>query len=185
MTTTELIERIKGADDKARGEAWQSAGPLGAPAVQPLSQVAASGEMEVARSAKRAIWKIVRHAGRPGADKERKAVAAELLPLIGAGDPNVRREYVWMLSEIGDEKAVEPLAALLNVLDLREDARAALQRIPGRQSLSALKAALKTAPESYRPAIAVSLRARGETVRDYPSEKLVPTKKTAVKQPTV
>jgi HEAT repeat protein len=185
MTTNEMIERIKGSDDKARGDAWQRAGMLGAAAVKPLSDVASSSEMEVARSAKRALWKIVRHAGRPSADVERKAVVAELLPLLAPGDPNVRREYVWMLSEIGDDSAVQPLAALLAVQDLREDARAALQRIPGKASLAVLKAALKTVPEEYRPAIAVSLRVRGESVRSYPSEKLVPRKSTAVKQPAV
>lgn len=174
---SDLIEKIQSTDDKIRGPAWQSAAPLGAPAVKPLAQVAlTSPEMEVARAAKRALWKIVRQAGRPGADKERKAVEAELIPLLAAGEPNVRREFVWMLSEIGGDPAVKPLAALLTDKDLREDARAALQRIPGGQSLAALKSALKTAPVDYRPAIAVSLRVRGVQVKEYPDQKLVPTR---------
>jgi len=173
----DLIEKIKSPDDKVRGPAWQSAAPLGAPAVKPLAEVAlTSTEMEVARAAKRALWKIVRQAGRPGADKERKAVEAELVPLLTAGEPNVRREFVWMLSEIGGDASVQPLAALLADKDLREDARAALQRIPGGKSLSALKSALKTAPVDYRPAIAVSLRVRGVKVKEYPDQKLVPTR---------
>lgn len=174
---SDLIEKIQSTDDKIRGPAWQSAAPLGAPAVKPLAQVAlTSPEMEVARAAKRALWKIVRQAGRPGADKERKAVEAELIPLLTAGEPNVRREFVWMLSEIGGDPAVKPLAALLADKDLREDARAALQRIPGRPSLAALKSALETAPVDYRPAIAVSLRVRGVKVKEYPDQKLVPTR---------
>jgi HEAT repeat protein len=132
--------------------------------------------MEVTRAAKRAMWKIVRHASRPKADKEQAAVEAALIPLLATGEPNVRREFVWMLSEVGGNDSVAPLAALLADKDLREDARAALQRIPGRKSLTALKSALKTAPEDYRPAIAVSLRARGEKVKEYPSQKLVPTR---------
>jgi HEAT repeat protein len=174
---SDLIEKIQNTDDKVRGPAWQSAAPLGAPAVKPLAQVAlTSPEMEVARAAKRALWTIVRQAGRPGADKERKAVEAELIPLLTAGEPNVRREFVWMLSEIGGDPSVKPLAALLADKDLREDARAALQRIPGRPSLAALKSALETAPVDYRPAIAVSLRVRGVQVKDYPDQKLVPTR---------
>jgi len=173
----DLIEKIKSPDDKVRGPAWQSAAPLGAPAVRPLAEVAlASPEMEVSRAAKRALWKIVRQAGRPGADKERKAVEAELIPLLTTGEPNVRRDFVWMLSEIGGDVSVKPLAALLADKDLREDARAALQRIPGRQSLAALKSALETAPVDYRPAIAVSLRVRGVKVKGYPDQKLVPTR---------
>lgn len=178
---TELVEKIKSPDDAVRGPAWQQAGPLGAPAVKPLAEVATHQNFEVARAAKRALWKIVRHVGRPGADPERQAVVAQLIPLIAQGDPNVRREYVWMLSEIGDDQAVEPLAALCVDKDLREDARAALQRIPGDKSLAALKSALATAPEDYKPALAVSLRVRGVQVPGYPSQKLVPTKKTDVK----
>jgi HEAT repeat protein len=173
----DLIEKIKSPDDKVRGPAWQSAASCGPAAVKPLAEVALnSPEMEVARAAKRALWKIVRQAGRPGADEERKAVEAELIPWLTTGEPNVRRDFVWMLSEIGGDPSVKPLAALLADKDLREDARAALQRIPGRQSLAALKSALETAPADYRPAIAVSLRVRGVKVKDYPDQKLVPTR---------
>jgi HEAT repeat protein len=173
----DFIEKIKSKDDKVRGPAWQGAAPYGAPAIKPLANVALTEtDFEVVRSAKRAMWKIVRHVSRPKADKERQAVEAELIPLIAQGEPNVRRDFVWMLSEIGGDDSVAPLAALLEDKDLREDARAALQRIPGAKSLNALKAALKTAPVDYRPAIAVSLRVRGETVKEYPSQKLVPTR---------
>jgi HEAT repeat protein len=178
---TEIIEKIKNPDDAIRGPAWQQAGPFGAPAVKPLAEITTHQNFEVARAAKRALWKIVRQAGRPGADKDRQAVAAELIPLLAQGDPNARREFVWMLSEIGDDTAVDPIAALLAEKDLREDARAALQRIPGDKSLAALQSALTTAPGDYKPAIAVSLRVRGVQVVGYPSEKLVPTKKTNVK----
>jgi HEAT repeat protein len=182
-SVNELIARIKDKDDKVRGPAWQGAGTAGAPAVQPLAAVTADPDFEIARAAKRALWQIVRHAGRPGADTEARAVVAELLPLLTQGDSNLRREYVWMLSEIGGDESVGPLSALLAGKELREDARAALQRIPGRKSLDALKAALKTAPEDYRPAIAVSLRARGEKVTGYPSRKLVPTRPKGGKPP--
>jgi hypothetical protein len=128
-------------------------------------------EFEIARSAKRAAWKIVRHAGRKGADTERAAVEAELLPLVKHEDAAVRREVLWMLSEIGGNDSVEAIAAGV----------AALERIPGRKSLQALKKALETAPEDYRPAIAQSLRVRGEKVKGYPSQKLVPTRGTTVK----
>jgi hypothetical protein len=174
----DLIAKIRSADDKVRGPAWQGAAALGAPAVKALAEVAYDPDFEIARAAKRALWKIVRHAGRPNADAERRVVVAELLPLLAKGDANVRREFVWMLSEIGGDESVDPLVTLLAEKDLREDARAALQRIPGKKSLAALKTALKTVPEDYRPAVAVSLRARGEKVSGYPSQKLLPTRRS-------
>lgn len=177
---SDFLAKIKSPDDTVRGPAWQGAARYGAAAVQPLAAVAFDADFEVARAARRALWKIVRHAGRPRADAERRAVVAELLPLLGKGNPNVRREFVWMLSEIGGDEAVEPLVTLLAEKELREDARAALQRIPGRKSLAALKTALRTALEDYRPAVAVSLRARGEKVSGYPSQKLVPTRRSGL-----
>lgn len=138
-------------------------------------------EMEPARAARRALWKIVRHAGRPGAGAERRAVVAELLGLLGQGHNAVRRETIWMLSEIGGDEAVPSLASLLSNRELREDARAALQRIPGEKSLAALKSALATVSADFRPAIAVSLRVRGQPVRGEKDLKLVPTRPTRVK----
>ena len=172
----DLIAKLRDKDDKVRGPAWQNAGSLGAPAVKPLANVMSDADIEVARAAKRGLWKIVRYAGRPGADSERKAVAKELIGLLDAQPTPVRREAIWMLSEIGDSEAVKPIAALFNDREAREDARAALERIPGRESLSALQAGLASVPEEFKPAIANSLRVRGVKVSGYPSQKLVPTR---------
>ena len=177
-----LIAKIKDKSDKVRAEAWLSAGEVGAPAVKPLAAVMIDKELEVARAAKRGLWKIVRHAGRPGAGDEKSAVTAELVALLGDSQPaSVRREVLWMLSEIARTKSIKPIAALLSNKELREDARMVLQRIPGRRSLAALKAGLKAAPEDFKLNIAQSLRKRGVKVRGLPCVKLVPTKKTSVK----
>jgi len=179
---SELIGKIKDSDAEVRTKAWLGAGEVGAAAVGALAEVMTDEDLEVARAAKRALWKIVRHTGRPGADKEKNGVAGKLVGLLG-GDTavSVRREVLWMLSEIGDKQAIEPIAELLGHKELREDARMVLERIPGRQSVSALKAGFKAAPEEFKPNIAQSLRKRGSKVRGYECVKLVPTKKTTVK----
>lgn len=182
MTTRELIERLKNPDDAVRGPAWQQAGPMGASSVNALAELMASSDLECARAATRALWSIVRYAGRPGAAKEAARVSNELALLIADGGAGIRREFLWMLSEIGDGDVVHVITALLSEPDLREGARAALQRIPSRKALDALKTGLASAPEDYKPAIAVSLRARGETIREHPNNKLVPSKQTEVKQ---
>jgi len=177
-----LIARIKDKSDKVRAEAWLSAGKVGAPAVKPLAAVMTDKELEVARAAKRGLWKIVRYVGRPGAGDEKNAVAAELIALLSGNQPTpVRREVLWMLSEIGQDKSVEAIAALLSNRELREDARMVLQRIPGRRSIAALRAGLKAASRDFKINIAQSLRQRGVRVRGLPCVKLVPTKKTNVK----
>lgn len=176
----ELLAKIQSPDDTIRGPAWQNAGPVGAPAVMPLGEVMTHADFEIARSAKRAIERIVRHAGRPGADAERRAVAAELVKLLRHAHPHVRRHALWMLSEIGEDEAVPPMSRLLEDPEVREDARCALERIPGRAASAALKKALASAPESFKYALAHSLRVRGEKVEGYPSQKRVPAKPTRV-----
>ena len=178
----ELITKLKDKNDKVRAEALLSAGQAGAPAVKPLAKVMADKDIEVSRAGKRALWKIVRHVGRPGADNEKRAVVAKLGELLGVGQPvSVRREVLWMLSEICGSESVDAIAALLPVEDLREDARMVLERIPGRESLDALKGELKVASNDFKLNIAQSLRKRGVRIRRLNCVKLVPSKQTNVK----
>ena len=159
-----------------------TAGTADAAAVKSLAAAMSDKEHEVARAGKRGLWKIVRHAGRPRARSEKKAVVALLIELLRDDQPvSVRREVLWMLSEIGGRESIEPIAAMLSNKELREDARMVLQRIPGKKSLAALKAGLKAAPDDFKLNIAQSLRQRGVKVPGLPCVKLVPTKKTSVK----
>ena len=75
---------------------------------------------------------------------------AALVPLTGHVSAAVRREVVWMLSEIGGNDAVEALEILLNDREVRDDARCALERIPGSKAVGVMKSALKTVPEDFR-----------------------------------
>jgi len=176
---SKLIAGIRDDNDKVRAEAWLSAGEVGAAAVKPLARVMSNKEFEVARAAKRGLWKVVRHVGRPGAGNERREVVGKLVELLGDEQSvPVRREVLWMLSEIGNRKSIKPIAALLSNRELREDARMVLQRIPSKSALAALRAGLKAAPEDFKLNIAQSLRQRGVKVSGLPCVKLVPTKKT-------
>lgn len=179
----DLIANLKSTEDAVRGPAWQGAGPAGAPAVKPLAALMTDADFEVCRAAKRALYQIVRHAGRPGAASEAKAVEAELIPLLKSDAVPVRREVLWMLSEIGGDDAVAPMAALLSDQEVREDSRCALMRLPGKKPAAALKAAFDSAPEDFKHALAEALRKLGEKVEGYPSQKLVPVKTTAVALP--
>ncbi len=178
----ELIAKIKDSDAEVRTKAWLSAGQVGAAAVEPLAKVMTDEDLEVARAAKRGLWKVVRDAGRPGRKGGKRAVVGKLNGLLGDDQPiAVRREVLWMLSEIGDAKSVKPIAALLSNKLLREDARMVLERIGDEKCIAALKAGLKAAPEDFKLNIAQSLRSLGQKVPGLACVKLVPTKKTNVK----
>jgi len=178
----ELIAGIRDASDKVRTQAWLNAGKAGPAAVKPLAEVMTDSDPEVARAATRALWQLARHAGRPGAAKEKRAVETELIGLLGDKNPlSVRREALWMLSEIAGTNSVEPVAGLLKNDELREDARMVLERIPAKSAVAALKAAFEAAPEDFKANIAQSLRKRGQEMAGYPCQKLVPKKKTDLK----
>jgi HEAT repeat protein len=176
----ELIARLKSAEDSVSAAACQSAWQYGATVVKPIVALMAGSDFELARKAKRALQWMVHHAGRPGASREARAIEEELVALLNNGPTQVRRDLVWVLSEIGSTRAIGPLAALLSDPDVREDARCALTRHPDRKAAAALKAAFGTAPEDFKYALAESLRERGQKVEGYPSRKLVPTAQTTV-----
>jgi hypothetical protein len=176
----EFITRIRSADASISGPAWQGAQSYGAAALGPLAGILDSADFEIARNAKRAMYKITRHAGRPGAENEAEAAESELIAALRHESATVRREVLWMLSEIGGDRAVEPMAALLTDEAAREDARAALMRLPGQRATAALSAAFRAAPEPFRYALADALRKRGAPVDGYPSQKLTPSRQTTV-----
>lgn len=131
--------------------------------------------------AKRTLWRTIRHAGRPGAEQEKASVVAALITLLKTGGAtDLQREIIWMLSEIGSDESVEPVAGQLANESLREDARMALERIPSTQAVILLKAALANAPLNFKSSLAQSLSNRGVAVDGFPCQKLVPTKKTTV-----
>ena len=186
LTVEQLIAKIKDSDPEVRAAAWLSAGKCGAAAVPALARVMTHEEMEVARAAKRGLWVVVRYVGRPGADDERKPVVDRLCKLLGEDQPvAVRREVLWMLSEIGGDEAVEAIRNIPGILEnkeLREDARCAVERIPGEAATRALMDGLEASMDDFNLALAQSLRVRGVEVdkKRYPPQKLVPTKQTTV-----
>ncbi len=211
----ELLERIKSRDPNERTAAWQSAGKIGASAILALAEVIveantavdrlkAEGKndelgqpLEVARAARRAIWQIVRTVGAPGKPTEdKRAVEAELIRLIRPEYPReLRREAVWMLSEIGGDASILAITDIPNIVEdagkdgvggLREDARCCVQRIGTPLAIETLTLGMELSKDDFRFALAESLRALGLPVdpEKYPSKKLVPTKETQVKWPS-
>lgn len=172
-----LLAGIADPDAKVRTEAWLSAGEVGAVAVKPLAKVMTDSDLEVARAAKRGLWKIVRHVGRPGVSIEKLAVTTKLTDLLSDDQPvAIRREVLWMLSEIASADCVRPIAKLLEDTELREDARMTLERIPAMGAVRALKTAMDEADECFKANLAQSLRKRGKQVSGYPCVKMVPQK---------
>jgi HEAT repeat protein len=205
LTLDALLQRINSDDPDVRTEAWLAAGQVGAPAVKPLAKIVVQSDaevkrlqaegknkdqiaqpLEVGRAAKRAMWKIVRTVGAPGAGDAKKAVEDELIGLLGNEQPAVvRREVFWMLSEIGGDDTVAAIREIPGILEnkeIREDARCCVERIATPFAVRSLADGLEESEDEFRLALAQSLRTLGVEVdkERYPCQKLVPTKKTDV-----
>jgi HEAT repeat protein len=153
-----FLEQLQSSDGQVRYAAWRSAGPLGAAAVVPLADLMASPEKGVAKAAQEALKTVVHYAGRPGARAEARAVAAELLKVAASARPyRVRAEALNGLGFIGDRRVVPGLAKLLEDREVREEARLALERIPGPAALRALREALRTGPADFKAHLEQSL----------------------------
>lgn len=185
LTIEKLLELLQSKDPFVRRDAWLAAGPLGAAALPKLADLAAQGELEISRAANRAMWQIVRYAGAPEREDQRRSVMESLGELmLDSNRPiQLRRDMVWMLSEIiKDEETDESIAlGLLMDPELGEDIRMGLQRINGPRAVAVLKAGYAKAQGEFKTAIACSLRKCGVAVDEPPCPKLVPRKQTRVK----
>jgi HEAT repeat protein len=175
LSVRELIDKVRSADDGVRIEAAVEAKNAPPAAVPALGKAMADNDPNVARTAKRALWSLINAQAGPGGP-QRRAVGQRLLGLLGDGNPlEVRREALWMASEICDTRqAVQPVARLLDHDELKEDARLVLERLPGREAVGALRAGFVRADRDFKYALAASLRKRGARVDGYPCQKLLP-----------
>ena len=158
----QVVREIQSQDAGDWYKATQEAGPLGPEAVKPLADLMKLDDRTKGRAAKLSLQAVVHTAAAPGNDAQRKAVAAELLKLASTpGYPRiVRSDLLYFVGLVGGAEQVPGLAKLLDDRIVREDARMALERIPGDESLAALKKASTSGATDFRRNIAQSLHNR-------------------------
>jgi len=170
----EFLKQIQDKDGNKRREAWEKAGPLGAQAVAPLVKLlvdynaegVTNEQRDVSKAAGTALDAIAHYTSRPEAAAERKAINAELVRLIGAGQPEVVRiKALFVLASTAGDESVPAVAALLSDPDakMRERVRWSLERIPGKAVNQALLAALSSATGDFRRDMILTLGQRRAT----------------------
>jgi len=132
-----------------------------------LPGLASSSPGDLAR-ADQSLERLCHSAARPGAEAERRALAAALAAKLGSDlSPRVKELFVRQLQVIGKEESVAPLAALLTETTpehLRDAARRALEANPAPQSVRAIRKAYAAASGSFRAALIQSLGMRKDTL---------------------
>jgi HEAT repeat protein len=156
-----LLTNIKHGDTTARMAAVRHAALVGTDALLPLGRVYAGTDSASGKAAFEAMKRIAYNAGRPGAPEEAKAASESLLTLTSAvHSRQVRADALELLGIVGSATEVKAIAALMDDKEVGEDARLALQRIPGKAAEDALRAAARGAGSDRRAAIELSLRHR-------------------------
>lgn len=156
----ELVQAIASNDGEVRYKAWQGAGAKGAKAILPLTELAGSTDKGVAIAAIGAIEKIVHYAGRPGYRAQAKAVTSELLKAAASSkQKKVRADLIDLAGYIADPSSASALVKMLSDKDVREEARMALERIPGAAVTNAITKAINTYPD-YKSQLQLTLHNR-------------------------
>jgi len=170
----EFLIRIQDESADVRYAAWKAAGPMGPRAVVPLGDLMAGGDRGVAKAATEALANIAHYSARPDAPaSERQAVASELIKLLSPDRPSgVRAEALHLLSCVGGAEAVDAAADLLTDPQLRDAARMALQRMPGKEATRALIEGLDAAATEFKPRIIEALGQRADAAAIGPLMKL-------------
>lgn len=160
-----LLGKLRDPAGEVRRAAWEGAGAAGAEAVRPLAELCAGENKEAALAASRALERIAHASAAPGA-KGRKEVAAALADI--AGDEKivlgVRTQACDLLGLVAEAETVPSIARLLGDESLRDPARKALERIPGRASEEAVEKGIAGAAGEFRDALILTLgrkRAKG------------------------
>jgi HEAT repeat protein len=174
-----FLEMIKSPDGNVRVEAQKSAGPMGAAAVAPLADLIASADKGTAKAAREALDTVAWYAARPSAAAH--AVSVELLKVADSSrQGKVRVEALHLLGFTGDGRVVPGIVNVMMAAkddqeqpQIREEARLALERIPGSASLNALKKAEQGAPADFRPNLEQSVYNRNLTPK---TEGLLPAR---------
>ncbi len=163
------VETIIGedVDGEARFEAVHNAGELGTEAVAPLAAELNAENTLIRRAAREALEVIVHHAGRPGAEDERRAVADALAEVLAEDhDTAVQREVLYVIGYCADQRHVDAIAAFLNDPELADAACFALVLNPSRASVRALVNAFAEADEDTAPIIVHALAQKANAALD-------------------
>ena len=160
-TVGSFLTQIKYGDTVSRLAAVKYASLVGTDLILPLGKVYAGSDQPAGKAAYEAIKRITYNAGRPGAVTEAKAASESLLKLASADYPRqVRADAIELLGIVASEAEAKPLADLMSDKEIGEDARLALERIPGKAAEDALRAAARGGSAEKRAAIDLSLRHR-------------------------
>lgn len=169
-----FMATMDNASATLRYPAWTTAEKFGAQVIVPLGEKMEGADRSKFQDLKRAIERIVHNVGRPGADADCKAAAAEMCKLLVPDrSAKVKNEILDLLGNIADESNLDVIAPLLDDPAVREEACRAIHRIPGRKATEVFEAKLVQAPADFQPRLVAALGRRQDKSAGPALEKFI------------
>lgn len=141
-----------------RYAAWALGGEMDPEVLPELAKLIAGSKPGVAKAAGEALNRLVHSVGKLPSNARRQAVVRGLIAWLNPKQPVwVRTVALRHLSLVGGEDVVAAVTPLLAGADLREEAVFCIERIPGKASANALMAAVKPAPDDFKPRLLAAL----------------------------
>lgn len=177
-----FMATMDNASATLRYPAWTTAEKFGAQVIVPLGERIEAADRSKFQDLKRAIERIVHNVGRPGADADRKAVAAEMCKLLVPDrSAKVKNEILDLLACIADDSNLAAIEPLLNDTAVREEACRAIQRVPGRTATELLEKHLEKAPADFQGRLLAALGQRQDKSAGPALEKFIGSAKGELK----
>ncbi len=169
-----FMATMDNASATLRYPAWTTAEKFGAQVIVPLGERMEAADRSKFQDLKRGIERIVHNVGRPGADADRKAVAAEMCKLlVPERSAKVKNEILDLLACIADDSNLAAIEPLLNDTAVREEACRAIQRVPGRAATELLEKKLVKASADFQPRLLAALGQRQDKSAGPALEKFI------------
>lgn len=161
---TKFLADIASSSADVRFAAWRSASEQGAEIIPELAKRAGGTDPGRNKAALEAMATLTHSVGKDIAGAKRGEVAQALVSVASSGTYAlpVRAQALRLISLVGDDPAVLPVAKLLGNPELREEAVYCLERIPGAAAAKALLAAYPQAPRDFKPRVLAALGHRRE-----------------------
>ncbi|HOJ33095.1 MAG TPA: hypothetical protein PKY35_13300 [Candidatus Hydrogenedentes bacterium] len=157
----QILKNLSSPDPDVRMTAVKQAECLELADIPSLLQLIGDANFEVSRTAKMALDRVVASCGQVGKEEQKKQVTQALTDMLSSTlATEVKREILRRLGILGDDSAVAAIRKLLLDEHLGEDAKMALERIPGESSVCALVEVLPQASPQMQISILGSLKKR-------------------------
>lgn len=157
MSRDEFLQRMSSEDPNERYPAWTTAQEQSPEIIEEIGSLLTSSNIGIADHARYAIERVVHSVGKDADDPNRPAVVEQLMNLLNHPAYDARVFAMRMLALVAKDDVAPTIGRWLNIPNIRDEAIACLEQIPGRGATEAIMEELKRAPADFHARMVTAL----------------------------